>query len=107
MKKKAKALIFLSLIFVLIFVVILPAVIVLVLFLIKVLWAWTIPSVFPGAVKQGLIAGSISWLTAFKVFLMTVIIARIVGIRPEKAIKLGGKLDEKLKKFFSSLAGDK
>ena len=33
---------------------------------IKLLWAWTIPDLFPGAVEQGLIAAEISWLTAFK-----------------------------------------
>tara|TARA_B110000438_G_scaffold283401_1_gene311382 strand:+ start:354 stop:602 length:249 start_codon:yes stop_codon:yes gene_type:complete len=35
-------------------------------FLIKVLWAWTIPDLFPGAVEQGLIASEISWFTSFK-----------------------------------------
>jgi len=33
---------------------------------IKLLWAWTIPDLFPGAVEQGLIEAEISWLTAFK-----------------------------------------
>ena len=33
---------------------------------IKFLWAWTIPDLFPGAVAQGLIAAEISWLTSFK-----------------------------------------
>ncbi len=33
---------------------------------IKLLWAWTIPDLFPGAVEQGLIAAEISWFTAFK-----------------------------------------
>ena len=40
---------------------------VLVLFLVKIVWAWTIPDLFPGAVEEGLIAGQISWYTAFKV----------------------------------------
>ena len=35
-------------------------------FIIKLLWAWTIPDLFPGAVEQGLVAAEISWLTAFK-----------------------------------------
>ena len=38
-------------------------------FLIKLLWAWTIPDLFPGAVEQGLIAAEISWLTSFKLAL--------------------------------------
>ena len=33
---------------------------------IKLLWAWTIPDLFPGAVEQGLVAAEISWLTSFK-----------------------------------------
>ena len=35
-------------------------------FVIKLLWAWTIPDLFPGAVEQGLVAAEISWLTSFK-----------------------------------------
>ena len=35
-------------------------------FLIKLVWAWTIPDLFPGAVAQGLIAAEISWFTSFK-----------------------------------------
>ena len=38
-------------------------------FLIKLLWAWTIPDLFPGAVEQGLIAAEISWFTSFKLAL--------------------------------------
>ncbi len=38
-------------------------------FLIKFLWAWTIPDLFPGAVEQGLIASEISWLTSLKLAL--------------------------------------
>lgn len=41
--------------------------VVLALFLVKWVWAWTIPDLFPGAVEQGLVAKSISWYTAFKV----------------------------------------
>ncbi len=33
---------------------------------IKLLWAWTIPDLFPGAVEQGLVAAEISWFTSFK-----------------------------------------
>ena len=35
-------------------------------FIIKLLWAWTIPDLFPGAVEQGLVASEISWFTSFK-----------------------------------------
>lgn len=41
--------------------------VVLALFLVKWVWAWTVPDLFPGAVGQGLIAKSISWYTAFKI----------------------------------------
>ena len=48
---------------------------VIVLFLIKVLWAWTVPDLFPGAVQQELIADSISWLTAMKLALFVAILS--------------------------------
>ncbi len=38
-------------------------------FIIKLLWAWTIPELFPGAVEQGLVAAEISWFTSFKLAL--------------------------------------
>ena len=38
-------------------------------FVIKLLWAWTVPDLFPGAVEQGLVAAQISWLTSFKLAL--------------------------------------
>ncbi len=47
------------------------------LLLIKFLWAWTIPDLFPGAVQQGLIAKSISWITAAKLALFISILAGI------------------------------
>lgn len=45
--------------------------------LIKFIWAWTVPDLFPGAVAQGLIAKDISWLTAFK---LAIFIAFFAGI---------------------------
>ena len=51
------------------------------LFLIKVLWAWTIPDLFPGAVEQGLVARDISWFTALKVAIFVAVLAGIAGIR--------------------------
>ena len=47
------------------------------LLLIKFLWAWTIPDLFPGAVQQGLIAQSISWMTAAKLAIFISILAGI------------------------------
>ena len=51
------------------------------LFLIKILWAWTIPDLFPGAVEQGLIAKEISWYTSLKVAIFVAALAGIAGIR--------------------------
>ena len=53
---------------------------VLVLLLIKLLWAWTIPDLFPGAVEQVLVAGTISWLTALKVAIVVAVLAGFAGI---------------------------
>lgn len=50
------------------------------LFLIKILWAWTIPDLFPGAVREGLIARSISWFTALKLAIFIAILSGITGI---------------------------
>jgi hypothetical protein len=50
---------------------------VIVLFVIKALWAWTVPDLFPGAVQQGLIADSISWLTAMKLAIFVAILSGI------------------------------
>ncbi|MCY3765103.1 MAG: hypothetical protein OXH06_06705 [Gemmatimonadetes bacterium] len=51
------------------------------LFLIKILWAWTIPDLFPGAVEKGLIAGEISWFASLKLALFLGILSAIVGNR--------------------------
>lgn len=54
---------------------------VIVLLLVKLLWAWTIPDIFPGAVSEGLIAGSISWYTAFKIAVFVAVLAGLAGVR--------------------------
>jgi len=54
-------------------------VLVLALLLVKLLWAWTIPDLFPKAVEQGLVAGTISWLTALKIALFVALLAAIAG----------------------------
>jgi hypothetical protein len=45
------------------------------LLLIKVIWAWTVPDLFPKAVEQGLVARDISWLTAIKLALFIAILS--------------------------------
>ena len=57
---------------------------ILALFLIKVLWGWAIPDLFPGAVSQGLVAGEISWLTSFKLAIFVAFMAAIAGLRQEQ-----------------------
>jgi len=54
---------------------------VIVLLLVKLLWVWTIPDIFPGAVSQGLIAGSISWYTAFKIAVFVAVLTGLAGVR--------------------------
>jgi hypothetical protein len=54
------------------------------LLLVKILWAWTIPDLFPGAVEQGLIAKEISWYTSLKVAIFVAALAGIAGIRRGK-----------------------
>ncbi len=61
--------------------VLFAVVLVVALFLVKILWAWTIPDLFPGAVEQGLIARSISWFTALKLAVFLAILAGIAGAR--------------------------
>jgi hypothetical protein len=52
---------------------------VIVLLLLKSLWAWTVPDLFPGAVEQGLVAKEISWLAAAKVALFLAVLSGFAG----------------------------
>ncbi len=49
-------------------------------FIIKWLWAWTIPDLFPGAVEQGLIAKEISWFTSFKLALFLAVVGGAIKV---------------------------
>jgi len=60
------------------------AALVLVLLLVKALWAWTVPDLFPAAVEQGLIAAQISWLAALKVAIFVALLAGLTGARGHK-----------------------
>lgn len=55
------------------------AVLVIGLLVIKLLWAWIVEDLFPGAVEQGLIAAKISWWTSFKVALILAVLSLIWG----------------------------
>ena len=52
---------------------------VLMLLMIKGLWAWTVPDLFPEAVQQGLVARDITWFAAFKVAIFVAVLAGISG----------------------------
>jgi hypothetical protein len=53
---------------------------VLALLLIKLVWPWTIPDLFPGAVDQGLIVREITWYASFKLAAFVAVMAGIAGI---------------------------
>ena len=55
------------------------AVLVIGLLVIKLLWAWIVEDIFPGAVEQGLIAAKISWWTSFKVALILAVLSLVWG----------------------------
>jgi hypothetical protein len=43
--------------------------------LVKLLWAWTIPDLFPAAVDQGLIADGLTWLAAMNAAALVAILS--------------------------------
>ena len=53
---------------------------ILALLLLKILWGWAIPDLFPGAVEQGLVARSISWYTALKMAIFVAVLGGVAGI---------------------------
>ena len=55
--------------------------VVVMLLVVKLLWAWTIPDLFPGGVQQGLVAAQISWYTAFKVAIFAAVLTGLSGVR--------------------------
>lgn len=49
------------------------------LFLVKVMWAWVVPDIFPEAVNQGLVAETISWFTSFKIAIALALFSGFIG----------------------------
>jgi len=45
----------------------------------KIVWAWVVPDLFPGAVTQGLIIADLSWLGAVK---LAVLVSVLGGFSP-------------------------
>lgn len=52
-----------------------------ILVLLKLLWAFTVPEIFPGAVREGLIAATLSWTAAFKVAIFIFVVGLFVSVR--------------------------
>ena len=46
-----------------------------VLFMIRFMWGWVIPDLFPGAVTQGLVASAIGWGTSIKIALVVAVLS--------------------------------
>ena len=52
------------------------------LLLVKVMWGWTVPDLFPRAVAEGYVAESISWFTALKLAIFIAVLGFFVsGVR--------------------------
>lgn len=51
------------------------------LLLVKLLWEWTVPDLFPRAVAEGYVAATISWFTALKVALLVGVLAGVSGAK--------------------------
>lgn len=49
------------------------------LILFKVVWAWVVPDLFPGAVSEGLIVANLTWLAAVK---LAVLVSVLGGFPP-------------------------
>ena len=49
------------------------------LVLFKLVWAWVVPDLFPGAVDQGLIVADLTWLAAVK---LAVLVGVLGGFSP-------------------------
>ena len=54
------------------------------LLVIKLLWVWTIPDLFPGAVDQGLVVRSLGWIAALKLAIFVAFMAALSGFGRRK-----------------------
>jgi len=59
--------------------ILIAIVLVLGLFLVKVMWAWVVPDLFPESVNQGLVAETISWFTSFKIAIAMALFSGFIG----------------------------
>ena len=56
------------------------------LLVIKLVWAWTIPDLFPGAVEQGLVAESLSWYASFTLAVLVALLGGPSGLPPAQGL---------------------
>ena len=70
-------------------IIMVVVVFVVVLLIVKLLWSWTIPDIFPGAVAQGLVAREISWLTALKVAIFFAVLGGITRGKVQRHARSG------------------
>ena len=61
----------------LLILLIIPVLYFLFLVIIRALWGWVIPDLFPGAVEEGMIIAELSWYTAFKLSLFLIVLGGV------------------------------
>ena len=49
--------------------------------LLKLVWVWVMPELFPGAVTQGLLVASLSWAAAFKLTVFMMVLSVFINFR--------------------------
>ena len=54
-----------------------------ILILLKLLWVFTIPEIFPGAVAQGLVVDTLSWTAAFKVAVFIFVVGLFIKVKKQ------------------------
>lgn len=52
-----------------------------VLFVVRFLWGWVVPDLFPGAVAQGLVARELTWGAAFKLACASAVVSALLRRR--------------------------
>ena len=63
------------------FIISMATMVVVMAFLLKLLWAWVVPELFPGAVVQGLVVPALSWSLAFKLVVFIMVLAPLFSCK--------------------------
>lgn len=45
--------------------------------IVKLVWGWVVPDIFPGAVDEGLIAGELTWFDSVKLAILVAVLSGI------------------------------